>query len=154
MRVGIAMIEGYRFALDPVFLGFEGMAATARKIEALGFDEIISSETAGHDPFVPLLLAAEHTQQVRLSTGIAVSFPRSPMSVAQMTWDLQRLSGGRFALLGIPTSPMTVARSERCLLGPTSISWKKHIRPMPALCVLPGTEASRPHLVRIAGFTM
>lgn len=92
------MIEGYRFTLEPTSLGFEGLAATARKLEALGFDGIISSETAGHDPFFPLLIAAEHTKRVRLTTGIAVSFPRSPMTVAQMAWDLQRLSGGRFAL--------------------------------------------------------
>ena len=92
------MIEGYRFTQEPVFLGFDGLAATARKIEALGFDSILSSETAGHDPFFPLLIAAEHTERVRLTTGVAVSFPRSPMTVAQMAWDLQRLSGGRFQL--------------------------------------------------------
>jgi len=92
------MIEGYRFTREVTSLGFEGLAATARKIEALGFDGIISSETAGHDPFFPLLIAAEHTERVGLMTGVAVSFPRSPMAVAQMAWDLQRLSAGRFAL--------------------------------------------------------
>lgn len=98
MRVGIALIEGYSFSRDPEELGFRGLAAGARRIEELGFDGILSSETAGHDPFFPLLIAAEHTRRVGLATGIAVSFPRSPMVTAQMAWDLQRLSGGRFAL--------------------------------------------------------
>ena len=98
MRVGIALIESYSFTLHSQALGIRGLADEARRREALGFDGIISSETAGHDPFLPLLIAAEHTSRVRLSTGVAVSFPRSPMVVAQTAWDLQRLSGGRFEL--------------------------------------------------------
>ena len=98
MRVGIALIEGYGFSREPVSLGLRGLAAAARRLEDLGFDQIISSETAGHDPFFPLLIAAEHTTRVGLATGVAVAFPRSPMVVAQLAWDLQRLSGGRFRL--------------------------------------------------------
>ncbi len=98
MNVGIALIESYRFASEPQELGIAGLAARARRIEEIGFDGILSSETAGHDPFFPLLLAAEHTTRVRLSTGVAIAFPRAPMVVAQMAWDLQRLSQGRFTL--------------------------------------------------------
>ncbi len=98
MKVGIALIENYSFTREPVHLGIGGIAAAARKLEDLGFDGILSSETAGHDPFFPLLIAAEHTTRVSLSTGVAVAFPRSPMVVAQMAWDLQRFSGGRFQL--------------------------------------------------------
>lgn len=98
MKVGIALIENYSFTREPVYLGISGIAAAARKLEDLGFDGIISSETAGHDPFFPLLIAAEHTARVTLSTGVAIAFPRSPMVVAQMAWDLQRFSGGRFRL--------------------------------------------------------
>jgi probable F420-dependent oxidoreductase len=98
LRVGIALIESYSFMLHSRALGISGIAEGARRREELGFDGIISSETAGHDPFLPLLVAAEHTSRVRLGTGVAVSFPRSPMTVAQTAWDLQRLSGGRFEL--------------------------------------------------------
>lgn len=98
VRVGIALIESYRFSSDPQELGIAGLAARARRIEEVGFDRILSSETAGHDPFFPLLVAAEHTERVRLSTGVAIAFPRAPMVVAQMAWDLQRLSRGRFTL--------------------------------------------------------
>jgi probable F420-dependent oxidoreductase len=98
VRVGIALIETYRFASEPGELGIAGLAARARRIEALGFDAILSSETAGHDPFFPLLVAAEHTERVQLATGVAIAFPRAPMVVAQMAWDLQRFSKGRFTL--------------------------------------------------------
>ena len=88
MRAGIALIESYTFTLHSRALGISGIAEGARQREALGFDGIISSETAGHDPFLPLLIAAEHTSGVHLGTGVAVSFPRSPMTVAQTAWDL------------------------------------------------------------------
>ncbi len=98
MRVGIALIEGYSFTLEPVSLGIAGIAAAAHRLEELGFDAILAAETAGHDPFFPLVVAAEHTRRIALRTGVAVAFPRSPMVVAQMAWDLQRFSGGRFQL--------------------------------------------------------
>ncbi len=38
----------------------------------------------------------------RSGTGIAVAFARSPMALAQVAWDIQRLSQGRF-MLGLGT---------------------------------------------------
>ena len=73
------------------------IAARVRAIEALGFDGLNASES-GHDPYLPLMLAAEHTQRIRIGTNVATAFPRSPMATAQAAWDLQALSGGRFAL--------------------------------------------------------
>lgn len=75
--------------------------AAARQAEALGYDEVASSETQ-HDPFLPLALAAEHTERVGLTTSVAIAFPRSPMIVANMSWDLQLYSKGRF-ILGLGT---------------------------------------------------
>ncbi len=74
-----------------------GIAAAARTIETLGFDGVCTPE-AGHDPFLPLMVAAEHTRSISLGTNVAIAFPRSPMVVAQMAWDLQQFSGGRFNL--------------------------------------------------------
>ena len=68
-----------------------------RRIEALGFDGIVSPEI-NRDPFFPLLVAAEHTTRLQLSTGVAIAFPRAPMVTAQIAWDLQRHSAGRFVL--------------------------------------------------------
>ncbi len=73
------------------------IAAQARRLEELGFDGLTAPE-AGHDPFLPLVIAAEHTKTIALGTNVAIAFPRSPMITAQLAWDLQQLSGGRFHL--------------------------------------------------------
>lgn len=75
--------------------------AHAQAAEDIGFDALWTAETA-HDPFFPLIVAAEHTKKIKLGTAIAVAFPRSPMVLAQIGWDLQALSGGRF-ILGLGT---------------------------------------------------
>jgi probable F420-dependent oxidoreductase len=75
--------------------------AYARKVEALGFDCLWSAETQ-HDPFLPLAVAATVTSRIKLGTSIAVAFPRSPMILAHIAWDLQKASDGRF-ILGLGT---------------------------------------------------
>lgn len=69
----------------------------ARLIEELGYDALYTAETQ-HDPFFPLVLAAEHTERLELATAIAVAFPRSPAHLAHIGHDLQRFSKGRFIL--------------------------------------------------------
>ena len=73
------------------------IAASARRAERLGFDAYSSSET-NHNPFLPLSIAAEHTERINLRTSIALAFARSPMDVAYIGWDLQAMSNGRFTL--------------------------------------------------------
>ena len=87
MKVGTAAGGG---SLDEV-------PKAARRAERLGYDFLTSSETA-HNPFLPLVLAAEHTERVGLRTSIALAFARSPMDTAYVAWDLQRLSNGRLVL--------------------------------------------------------
>jgi probable F420-dependent oxidoreductase len=77
-----------------------GVPERARHLEALGFDGLWTAETQ-HDPFLPLLLAAEHVD-LEIGTSIAVAFARNPMIVANLGWDLQAFSRGRF-LLGLGT---------------------------------------------------
>ena len=100
MRVEMTMLspetEQYAGKVDGgVSIG--GIAAVARKVEELGFDGATVPE-AGHDPYLPLAIVAEHTERIALGTNVAISFPRSPMVTAQLAWDLQQLSGGRFQL--------------------------------------------------------
>jgi probable F420-dependent oxidoreductase len=76
---------------------WRAVAPAARRAEELGFDGITSPEIA-NDPFVPLAFAALATERLQLGTAIAVAFPRSPMVVANVAWDLQVNSRGRFAL--------------------------------------------------------
>jgi probable F420-dependent oxidoreductase len=74
-------------------------ATQAQKAENTGYDGVWAAEV-GHDPFLPLALAAEHTERIELGTGIAVAFARTPMTVANLAWDLNAYSQGRF-LLGL-----------------------------------------------------
>ena len=77
----------------------------ARRQEKAGYDGLWSSEAA-HDPFLPLVLAAEHTERTELGTAIAVAFARSPMQLAYSAHDLQAYCGGRFILgLGSQVKP-------------------------------------------------
>jgi len=69
----------------------------ARKVEAVGYDCLWTSETQ-HDPFLPLAVASTATSSLKIGTSIAVAFPRSPMVIAYMAWDIQRASSGRFIL--------------------------------------------------------
>ena len=93
-------IEGALLAADLRHTG-----AAAHALEAQGFDGLLSFEGA-HDPFLPLVAAAEHTNRVRLTTAIAIAFARNPMLCAYLANDLQLLSGGRFVLgLGTQIRP-------------------------------------------------
>ena len=85
-------------------------AEAAREAEAAGYDGVWSAETS-HDPFLPLLLAAQATERVELGTGITVAFARNPMTVATTANDLQLASGGRFLLgLGSQIKPHITKR--------------------------------------------
>ena len=85
-------------------------AASAREAEAAGYDGAWTAETA-HDPFLPHVLAAEHTERLELGTSIAVAFARNPMNLANLAWDLQSYSKGRFILgLGSQIKPHITKR--------------------------------------------
>lgn len=85
----------------PYDMQLSAVAETTRAAEKLGFDAIWSAETR-HDPFLPGPLIAEHSRRLRFGTAIAVSFARSPATLAYTAWDLANLSGGRF-ILGLGT---------------------------------------------------
>jgi alkanesulfonate monooxygenase SsuD/methylene tetrahydromethanopterin reductase-like flavin-dependent oxidoreductase (luciferase family) len=83
----------------------EDIATRARELEDIGYDGLLTAETAS-DPFLPLVIAAEHTERIELGTGIAVAFARTPMLTAYTANDLQRHSKGRFFLgLGSQIKP-------------------------------------------------
>ena len=68
----------------------------ARQLEHLGYDIVSTGETQ-HDPFLPLLIGMEHTERMHFSS-LAIAFPRSPYVTANMAWDMQKFSDGRFVL--------------------------------------------------------
>lgn len=69
----------------------------ARQLEDAGYDGVYTFE-GRHDPFLPLAVAAGTTERLQLQTGIAVAFARNPMLLANLGYDLQLLSRGRFML--------------------------------------------------------
>jgi probable F420-dependent oxidoreductase len=84
--------------------------ANAKEAEEAGYSGIWTAETS-HDPFFPLLLAAEHTEHIELGTSIAVAFARNPMVLANIGYDLQAYSKGRFVLgLGRQIKPHITKR--------------------------------------------
>lgn len=65
------------------------------RLEEIGYDGAFSFE-AKHDPFLPLVLAAEHTRRLQLGTAVAIAFARNPMTLAHLGHDLQLITAGRF----------------------------------------------------------
>ncbi|WP_041939291.1 MULTISPECIES: LLM class F420-dependent oxidoreductase [Frankia] len=83
----------------------DDIASRSRELESLGYDALYVPETA-HDPFLPVVLAAQATERVMIRTGVAVAFPRSPMHLAMVANDLHTISRGRFVLgLGSQVKP-------------------------------------------------
>jgi probable F420-dependent oxidoreductase len=74
-----------------------------RRIEAAGYDDLWTAEVSGHDAFTPLVLAAVHSETLRLGTGVVNPFTRGPAVLAQQAAALADASGGRFTL-GIGSS--------------------------------------------------
>ncbi len=93
-----------------------------RRFEEIGYDGAFSFE-AKHDPFLPLVLAAESTERLQLGTAIAIAFARNPMNLANLAHGLQSISEGRFILgLGSQVRPHIQKRF--------SMPWSKPARRM------------------------
>lgn len=72
-------------------------AESATDLERSGYDAAWTAEM-DHDPFLPLVAAAQVTSTIKLGTSIAVAFARNPMTLANIGWDLQAYTQGRFVL--------------------------------------------------------
>jgi probable F420-dependent oxidoreductase len=83
---------------------------SAADLETAGYSGAWTAETS-HDPFLPIAVAATATSEIELGTSIAVAFARNPMLLANIGWDLQTLSQGRFVLgLGSQIKPHITKR--------------------------------------------
>ncbi|MCH7788241.1 MAG: TIGR03617 family F420-dependent LLM class oxidoreductase [Acidobacteria bacterium] len=78
---------------------------TFAQVEKIGYDGAFSFEAA-HDPFLPLAAATGTTNDLLLGTAVAIAFARNPMILANLGYDLQQMSRGRFILgLGSQIKP-------------------------------------------------
>src|SRR5947209_5653977 len=69
----------------------------AQAIEAAGYTGVTTQENK-HDPFLSLAVAGAATRRIELHTSVAIAFARSPMTCANVGWDLAGSTGGRFTL--------------------------------------------------------
>jgi probable F420-dependent oxidoreductase len=75
----------------------DALAAATQQCEALGLEGIWSTQLCG-PPFVTLAAAAMSTKRLKLGSGIALAFVRSPLETACAALDVDTISGGRMVL--------------------------------------------------------
>jgi len=76
------------------------IAMLAQQAEAQGLEGVFAPQGLG-PPWVPLAVAAAHTQRIRIASGIAIAAARSPFETAMAAIDMDRISDGRFVLARI-----------------------------------------------------
>src|SRR5262249_14242338 len=97
MRIGITI----PFAGVPL----HELPPLVRRIEALGYESVWSAESTELDGFTPLAVATQHSEALRLVTGVVNVYTRGPAVLAQTAAALADLSGGRFVLgLGVSSN--------------------------------------------------
>jgi probable F420-dependent oxidoreductase len=84
----------------------EHLIAAVQRYELAGLEGIWCSQTFGA-PFGTLSAAAVAGKQLKLGTGIALAFVRSPLETALNIMDLDLISGGR-AVLGLGSSAQSL----------------------------------------------
>ena len=106
------------FGFDREFHNTDTLVRQAQELEELGYDGLLVAEIA-HDPFMPLAMAALHTERIELRTCIAVALARTPMNMANIGHDLNAYSKGRFTLgLGSQIKPHITKRFSMPWHGP------------------------------------
>jgi alkanesulfonate monooxygenase SsuD/methylene tetrahydromethanopterin reductase-like flavin-dependent oxidoreductase (luciferase family) len=73
------------------------LSMQAKMAEDAGLEGVFAPQVYG-PPFIPLAAAAAVTQRMRLASGIALAFVRSPFETAMAAMDMDRVSNGRFTL--------------------------------------------------------
>lgn len=103
-------------------------AVTAQRA---GFDGLLFTE-AGRTAYLSVAAAALAAPGLDLATGVAIAFPRSPMVTAQVAWELQEASGGRFRL-GLGTQVRThVVRRFGAEFDPPGPRMRDYVRAVKA----------------------
>lgn len=87
----------------------QSLVALVQQYESAGLEGIWSSQTFGA-PFIPLSAAAAVSDNLKLGTGIALAFVRSPLETALNAIDLDRISEGR-CVLGLGSSAKSLVEA-------------------------------------------
>ena len=85
----------------------KGQIDAAIRADGAGFESVWTTEFFNANGLVRLAAVAAATRRVKVGTGIAYAFMRSPMLAASAAMDIDELSGGRMILgLGSGTKTM------------------------------------------------
>ena len=97
---GRGMVRPFRFAVQGgPFADADALAAHARRVEALGYDELFSYDHVGAvDPFAPLLAAALATERLRVGPLVLNNEFHQPALLARTAATVDRLTHGRLVL--------------------------------------------------------
>ena len=85
----------------------EELISIAKKADGLGYHSFWTGESWGRDVFTVLTMVPCHTQNLRLGSGIATVYSRTPALIAQTIASLDIISHGR-AILGLGSSGRVV----------------------------------------------
>ena len=97
MQIGLILMAG----------STKGDIELAIRAEEAGFDSVFTVEFFNRHGYVPLAAIAHATKRIRIGTGIANAFTRSPLLHASAAMDLDEISDGRMILgLGSATRRM------------------------------------------------
>src|SRR6185436_14088016 len=87
-----------RYGLILAGSSIQDQVDAARLAEARGFHSVWMTEFFNQHGFVRLAAVAAQTSRVKLGTGIAHAFMRTPMLAASAAMDIDEMSGGRMIL--------------------------------------------------------
>ena len=85
----------------------EQAVARVQLAEELGYASVYVTHISGRESLTVLAHYANHTERVRLGTGVVPIYTRTPATMAQTAWTIDELSGGRLNLgLGVSHRPV------------------------------------------------
>ena len=93
MRIGVmsGATEGPEGTID-------GLVATAKRYEQMGFDAMWMANIFGLDAINALGIVGRETSKIELGTAVVPTYPRHPVAIAQQALTTQAATRGRFVL--------------------------------------------------------
>lgn len=108
------------------------LRATARELEAMGWDCLWVPESAGRDVMVTAAVLLEATSVLRVGTGIAQIQARHPLTTLAAQQSLAEASGGRFVLgLGVSHAALVTGHRDMAYERPLA-TMRDHLAAMDA----------------------
>lgn len=93
--------HGITYPFDGI--GLAEQREIVQEIADLGYTDLWSAESGGHDAFTPLALASVWAPSLRLGTAIVPAYTRGPATLAEQVASMCQAAPGRF-VIGIGTS--------------------------------------------------